>query len=39
MRATETQVLVCSIGKDMIKQRLSICNRLWKAGVNVSQIL
>ena len=37
MRASGTQVLVCSIGKDMIKQRLSICNRLWKAGLNVSK--
>jgi len=33
IRATETQILVASVGKDMQKERLRVCSELWKAGV------
>ena len=29
MRATETQILIASIGKNMVAERLRICNELW----------
>jgi len=33
IRSTETQVLVCSVGKDMVEQRMVLCGELWRAGV------
>lgn len=33
IRATKTQVLVASIGKNMAADRFKICNSLWEAGI------
>eukprot|EP00775_Hariotina_reticulata_P012337 gene12337-12470_t len=34
IRATETQVLVASIGNGMQVKRMELCNKLWAAGIN-----
>ena len=33
VRATKTQVLVASIGKNMTKERFRVCNLLWNEGI------
>lgn len=36
VRASPTQVLVCSVGKNMTPHRLRLCDHLWKEGFRVS---
>lgn len=38
VRATKTQVLVASIGKNMAKDRFKICNMLWKSGIKAETL-
>lgn len=33
IRATQTQILIASIGKNMTVERLKVCNQLWEAGL------
>lgn len=33
IRATATQVLVASVGKDLLVTRMELCNELWRAGL------
>lgn len=35
IRATTTQILVASVGKDLLCKRMELCNELWKAGLKV----
>jgi len=37
IRESETEVLVASIGKNMIKERIRCVNELWKAGIKVKK--
>lgn len=35
MRTTETKVFVASGQKDMLEERMKVCNMLWGAGIEV----
>lgn len=36
-RSKATQVYVVSIGDGLLRERISVCNELWAAGINVSK--
>ena len=38
VRATETQVLVGQLGKNLTKQRLEACSKLWKVGIKAETL-
>ena len=38
MRATETQILVSSIGKNLTAKRLAACAQLWEAGIKAETL-
>ena len=33
VRATSTQVIVCSVGSDLLEMRMNYCDLLWQAGI------
>lgn len=37
-RTTQTQVLVCSIDDNLIKERMKICRELWDAGIKAETL-
>jgi histidyl-tRNA synthetase len=38
IRATETEVLIGSIGKNMVCERLKVCNMLWEHGIKAETL-
>ena len=38
MRATETQILVSSIGKNLTAKRLAACAQLWEVGIKAETL-